>query len=66
MGQRMTIVEYVAKHAAEMPDKQAVLSPEGSVSWRELLRAANGYAAFLEAKGLKRQDVVVTRAANAI
>ncbi len=61
-----TVAEYVAMHARLEPDKPAILSNNGRISYGELFRMAAGYARFLREKGLTKQGIVVTRAANAI
>ena len=61
---KQTIEEYLYEHAQNMPDKAAVITVEGQLSYRELYEAACGYGAFLKAQGLREGGVVVTRAAN--
>ena len=63
---KQTIEQYLYEHALNTPDKPAVISAEGSVSYRELYNASRGYGAFLEKSGLTEGGVIVTRAANTI
>jgi acyl-CoA synthetase (AMP-forming)/AMP-acid ligase II len=63
---RLTIIEHVALYAKSQPDKKAVLTPDGSVTYLELFDYARGYAKYLLSFGLKKGDKVVLRSRQTI
>lgn len=65
-GMRKTVVEHLCVHAAEEPDKPAVVTPGGCLSYQKLYRLVCGYAAYLKKAGLKKGEVVVVRAGQTL
>jgi fatty-acyl-CoA synthase len=56
------IADHVARHARERPDALALIEHDTgeTVTWRELDRAADAFAALLLRRGLRKGDVVAT------
>ncbi|GKT24905.1 class I adenylate-forming enzyme family protein [Acidovorax sp. SUPP3334] len=59
-----SVYEMFAAHALRQPDKPAVVSPTGSVSYGMLLDAAHRLAASLRKRGIVPGDVVAYQLAN--
>jgi acyl-CoA synthetase (AMP-forming)/AMP-acid ligase II len=57
-----SIVEALARHAAEQPDRTCVIDGAGRLTYGELWAAARGFAAHLKRAGLKKGDACVMRA----
>ena len=65
-NERMTLIEYVAHYAEQQPDKKAILTPDGSMTYSELYYHARGYAKYLISFGLKKGDIVLLRSEQTI
>lgn len=61
---RKSVVECVYDHSLAMPDKPAIIVPGSETSYRELFRLVRGYARFLALQGVKKGDIVVTKASQ--
>lgn len=56
------VADYVAAHARRKPDSVALVEHDTGevVTWKELDRAADAFAALLLAKGFRKGDVIAT------
>ena len=63
---RMTIEEFLYRHALEQPDRDAILAVGDRITYKELFRAALRTAQVLSENGLPEHGVVVLRASNDI
>ena len=61
-----TIEEYVCSHAEQNPDKTAVITVQGRLTYSELFKKSVCYGAFLRNQGIKKGDIIVTRASNTL
>src|SRR3546814_1957407 len=55
---KYTVADVVRVRAAEDPDRLAISSEDGAVTWTELYRNARRVAAALAASGIKPQERV--------
>lgn len=62
MRMNRSIVEAVARHASNTPERTAVIAPDGRLTYRELWDRVRGMAALLERLGTQKGDCVVMRA----
>jgi len=62
--ERKTIVEHVAEHAAETPDKTAVIEYNRTTTYRELFSMIKRYSQYLRNQGVRKGDIIVTRASQ--
>ena len=53
-----SVVELVMSAARKFPDSVAVSSPNGNLSYAELLNRSQGFAANLRASGVSQRDIV--------
>ena len=58
----MSVAGWIGKHAAEQPDKTAVVAGDQAVRYRELYRRICSAAAYLSAKGVGRGTHVLSMA----
>lgn len=56
-----SIEQYVFEHAANTPDKKAIITRAREVTYSELAREAAGCVEFLKRKGVKKGSVVVVK-----
>ncbi len=63
---KQTIEQFLYEYAQTTPDKPAIISEEGRITYRALYETARGYGSYLTNNGLNEGGVVVTRAANTI
>lgn len=63
---RKTIVECVAGYALKQPNKIAIYTSNGSVTYSELYNYIRGYAKYLLASGIKKGDIVLLKAGQTI
>ena len=61
-----SIVEAVAKWAAQRPERAAVIAEGQQITYEELWKEVRGFAAYLRSMGLKKGDRVVVKARNDI
>lgn len=59
---RKSVVEFVSEHAAQTPEKIAVISNGTQTTYKELFELVHGYCNYLHEMGIKKGDIVVTRA----
>lgn len=57
-----SIVEAVRRHAAERPERPAVIASDGSLTYRAFWDRVQGFAAHLSDAGLQKGECVVMRA----
>ena len=57
-----SIVEAVRRHAAENPDRTAIIASDGRLTYRELWDKVRGFATFLKDAGLENGSCTVMRA----
>ena len=60
-----SIVEAVAKWAAQRPERVAVIAERQQITYEELWKEIRGFAAYLRSVGLKKGDRVVVKAKHA-
>jgi acyl-CoA synthetase (AMP-forming)/AMP-acid ligase II len=63
-SQRKDLYALLPIHAANKPDKQAIVGPDRAYTYGELDAAANGFAAGLSSLGVKRKDKVIVALGN--
>ena len=61
---RKSVVEYVAYYAEKTPSKTAVIVNGVRTSYSELFDLVCGYSEFLKKSGVKKGDIIVTKAAQ--
>jgi len=61
---RKTIVEHVAEHAAETPDKAAVIEYDHTTTYGELFHMVARYSRYLRDHGVGKGSIVVTKASQ--
>ena len=61
-----SIVEAVAKWAAQRPDTVAVIAEGQQITYEELWKEVRGFAAYLRSEGLTKGDRVVVKSKNDI
>ena len=66
MDINITVEEYLFSHVEKSPDKTAVITVEGRLSYSDLFKKAVCYGAFLRENGIKKGDIIVTRASNTL
>lgn len=59
-----SVAEQVAKHAGAQPEKIAIVSPEGSVTYGEFYGLISGFANYLKEIGLRKGDFLICRATS--
>ncbi len=60
-----SVVDFLRKHAAERPDKLAVVAEDGKLTFAELERRSNQLAHLLHESGINRGDKVAMLLGNA-
>ncbi len=53
---RKSVVEYLSEHAANTPDKVAIVVKGEDTTYKELYSLVRGYCAYLKEKGVKKGD----------
>ncbi|MCD7743911.1 MAG: acyl--CoA ligase [Lachnospiraceae bacterium] len=61
-----SIEEYVFEHAADTPDKTALITKEREVSYLRLADEVSSCAAFLRKKGVDRGSIVIVKSSQTI
>lgn len=61
-----SVIEYVSDYASETPHKAAVIVAGEETTYSELFEYVQKYAKFLESSGMKRGDIVVTKASQSL
>ena len=59
-----TLARWLARHASGRPEAPALVHAGGVVSWRELARRVEAFAAGLHAAGIRQGDVVAVQLPN--
>lgn len=63
---RKSVVECVSEHARQSPGKTAVIANGTQISYKELFDLVCGYCHYLHEAGVKKGDVIVTKASQHI
>ncbi len=63
---RKTIIECVKEHAENTPDREAIITPASSVTYRELFELTKGYAGYLDSLGVKKGDIVLVKSSQSV
>lgn len=61
-----SVVEHLYNNALNMPEKICVIAGENKLTYAELLEEAARYARYLKKSGVKKGDIVLTRASQDI
>jgi len=59
-----TLAHWLARHVAERPERPALVSPAGTMTWRELAERVARVAQGLKNKGIGHGDVVAVQLPN--
>jgi len=61
---RKSVVEWVANHAINKPEHVAVIANGTETTYKELYALVLGYCHYLKQSGLKKGDIIVTKASQ--
>lgn len=61
-----TLVEYIKCHANNTPNKIALISTTGEITYEDLYSKVRKYASYLKKQGLQRGDIVVVKAKQSL
>ena len=61
---RQPVVDCVYDHALATPEKIAVICSGVETSYGQLFRLVRGYSCFLKNEGVKKGDIIVTKASQ--